>query len=385
MACMGDTLSQQVKVLRDRVVAVRAESADFRERMGDEFQARGTELGISLDRAKTAHLAADNKVQVADARAAEMNTELVDNRTNLLQTEALRAVAATQGDSATAQNLEERADGYRRMIGEREARLQAAQQDASEARDEAGEAAEALTKANVPYDELYTTVTASEAEIDKMENQAELIEQARLKLFEAEVMYGDDPPAGEDVDRWFAGRAELEGEAAALLWKADAIVVNRGAIAVFAPDADDPVAPTKPNDDLMDPNDDSSTPLPATDKVPSVDDREDDDDRDDGVDDRDNGDGQPVLIATGDVDSLGLDLTEAGEAAETELVADGAAPTAALDDAGAQFEIAGPDQTQELGWGSGDDAATDEWNGTVDHDTEDISAVDDESFDSDGF
>lgn len=380
MACMGDNLSQQVKVLRDRVVAAGAEAADFRERMGDEFQARGTELGISLDRARTAHLAADNKVQVADARAAEMNTELVDNRTNLLQTEAQLAVAATQGDSATAQHLEERADGYRRMIGEREARLQAAQQDASAARDKAAEASEALTSANVPYDELYTAVTASEAEIDKMENQAELIEQARLKLFEAEVMYGDDPPAGEDVDRWFAGKAELEGEAAALLWKADAIVVDRAVIAVFVPDADDPVAPPASNDDLMDPNvDDSPTDLPATDKVPSVpDDSEDDDDGGDGDD------GHPVLIAAGDVDSLGLDLTETDEAAETELVADVAAPSVALDDAATQFEIAGPDQTQEPGWGAGDDAATDEWNASVDQDTEDISAVDDESFDSDG-
>ena len=100
-------------------------------------------------------------------------------------------------------------------------------------------------------------------------------------------------------------------------------------------------------------------------------------------------DGQPVLIAAGDVDSLGLDLIEEGEAAEAELVADVAAPTAALDDAGAQFEIAVPDYTQELGqpqelgWDAGDDAATDDWNGAVNQDTDDISAVDDDSFDSD--
>jgi len=155
------------------------------------------------------------------------------------------------------------------MTQETEARVHAARLDAAASREDAGSADRAAAEANLAYDEHYDAVGAADTQIDRIEEQADLIDQAGKKLLEADLIYGGDPPAGADVDEWVASKIALEIAAEDLVKQAEAISVDRRVIAVLVPTADDlaPTNDTAPNDTgLMDPNaPDDASPAPTTD------------------------------------------------------------------------------------------------------------------------
>lgn len=256
-----DDLIEQGKALKARAEAVRTDAATLRKQVNEEFQRGATEKGVIRDRAERAKAVADHVATEADKQVEALQGTAAANRRDLDGTEAeiAAAVEKGQGDSEAVQELRERADGYRQMIGESDARVHAARMDAAAAREGAGTAARTALEAGVAYDEHYDAVTAAERQIDLIERQAGLIEDARMKLLEAEIMYGGDPPADADMNEWVTSKAALEVAAEDLIKRADAITVDRSVIAVIVPTADDvPTAgealPTN-DTELMDKND----------------------------------------------------------------------------------------------------------------------------------
>ncbi len=132
------------------------------------------------------------------------------------------------------------------------ARARQAQLDAATTREEVSAHDRRLTEADVRIEDAKVELRAAEGQLDKLEDQARLYEQARTKFAEASL-------AGDDIPR----RAGAEVEAEALLSRAQAIVVDRAAIRTVMPDLpettpgiDDPAPPLPegaqgtPDDDL---------------------------------------------------------------------------------------------------------------------------------------
>ena len=312
-----DDLLDQQKALKARVDATRADAAQLREQLGEAFPKGATELGIARDRATKAKVSAERAVEDADAQVTTLTDNTTAYRADLKTTEAAIAAAVAKGDGGShdTAELRERADGFRNMIQEGDARVHAARLDAAAARETAGSAERAAMEADLAYDEHYDAVTAAERQIDLIEQRADLIEQARMKLVEAEVMYSD-PPADADMDKWIGEKATLEVAAEDLVKQAEAIHVDRRIIALVVPTADDPAPP---NDDLMDPNEDSpsdnSTPPAEGDALgldlvePAA--------ELDGADDGDTGVEAPDTLTTGDPTDDSTDLAEPSDAAPT--------------------------------------------------------------------
>lgn len=282
---------------------MRTDAAGLRKELGAEFRESGIELGLARDRALRAKMTADHAVEDADQRTTSMEASLAETRQALAKGETALAAANAKGNTSAAAEQQEFNDGFRDMIAQAQARLHANKLDSAATREAAGTAERAARETQLAYEESTAAITAAETEIDKIENQAALIEQARMKLVETDLKYGGDPPADADIDRWVTARATLEGAAENLLKQADAITVDRRIIAVVVPTADDPVAPKPLSDDLMDPNDDATeVPAPTDDADPLPDDV-----AGEGDDDRPNEVAATEVDAISGADALGLD------------------------------------------------------------------------------
>ena len=340
-----DDLPDRARALQQRAEAVRADAVALRAELREELNPAATELGLTVDRAVRAKMTADHAVEDAEARVESLEASTAEMRTNVANAEATVTAATAKGDTYEANEARERNVIGSDLIEQGEARIHAAKLEAADLRDAASIADRLANEARLAYSEKTRTGLAAEAEIDKIEDQADLLEQALTRLTEAGAV------SGGDIAQRVIARAVLEDQAASLLTKADAITVDRSVIAVILPSADDPVTPPPTSADLMDPNDDDSSMSFQA-------------DGDDG-------------------DALGLDLASTTTVdpsppdEETESIEDVAVP-----DGTEQVEISAFDQTQQFGWGTeGDDTLDDDWNHTADHDAAGSSAVDDESFD----
>lgn len=254
-----DALLDQQKALKARVDATRADAAQLRHELGEAFASGATERGITRDRAIREKAAADHAVAAADAQITSLTATAATTRKDLAESEAAIVAAEVdgRGDAPEVQELREHADGFRHMVAEYDTRVGAAALDAATAREHADDAERAVRTAASEYDAHYDAVGAADKQIDLIEQRADLIEQARMKLVEIEVMYGD-PPAGTDMAKWASDQAALRVEADDLVKQAEAITVDRSIIAVVVPTADDlpttgGALPTN-DTDLMDPN-----------------------------------------------------------------------------------------------------------------------------------
>lgn len=348
-----DDLPDRARALQQRAEAVRADAVALRAELREELNPAHIEIGLTYDRAHRAKVTADHAVEDADALVKSLEAATAAMRTNVANSDATAAAATARGDTHAATEARELSVIGRDVTEQGEARIHAAKLEAADLREAAIRADHQATEARLASIEKGRAGLAAEAEIDKIEEQADLLEQALTTLTEAGAV------SGGDIAQRVIARAVLEDQAASLLKRADAITVDRSVIAVILPSADDPVTPPPTSADLMDPNDDDSSMSFQA-------------DGDDG-------------------DALGLDLASTTTVdpsppdEETESIEDVAVP-----DFTEQVEISAFDQTQQFGWGTeSDDTLDDDWNHTADHDAAGSSAVDDESFDDgsldDGF
>lgn len=342
-----DDLLDRARALQQHAQALRADAVALRTGLREELNPAATVLGLASDRAQRAKMTADHAVDDAETRVKSLEASTAEMRTNVTNSEAAAAASIAKGDTHAATEASELSAIGRDLIEQGEARIHAAKLEAEDLREAARIADHRATEAKLAAVEKGSAGLAAEAEIDKIEEQADLLEQARATLSEAEAV------AGGDIAQRVIARAVLEDQAASLMKKADAITVDRSVIAVIVPSADDPVTPPPTSADLMDPNDDDSS---------------------------------MSFQADGhDGDALGLDLAAAAAidphptGDEVESIEDIAVPAGTE-----QVEISAFDQTQQFGWGTADDETFDDWKHTADHGAADIAAVDDESFD-DGY
>ncbi len=333
--------------LQQRAQAVRADAVVLRAGLREELNPAATELGLASDRAHRVKMTADHAVEDAETRVKSLEASAADMRTNVANSEATVTAAIAKGDTHAATEASELNVIGRDLTEQAEARIHAAKLEVADLRDAASSADRQATEAKLASIEKGRAGLAAEAEIDKIEKQADLLEQARTTLIEAGAV------SGGDIAQRVIARTILENQAELLLKKAEAITVDRGVIAVIVPSADDPMTRPPTSADLMDHNDDDSSMSFQA-----------DDDTNDAL---------GLELAT----TTTIDPHPPGD--EMESIED-----IAVLDGTEQVEISVFDQTQQFGWGTEGDDAVDDWNHTADHDAAGSSAVDDESFD-DGF
>jgi hypothetical protein len=223
-----EDLYQQQWNLRPRIDALRAEAKSLRQRNNAEFKTKESDLGIERDRLAREQYGVEQSAKSADIQVNVERREVASLVKQIQEREATAAAAEKRGAVQDASEHREFADGLRATMATHEARARQAELDAAELRERAAGIDRHRTELKVERDDLANHTFAAEREIDKLEQQADLLQQARLKFTEADV-------AGDDVGR----RSTLSLEAEALVTKAGAIEVDRSVLRVVIPEVPD--------------------------------------------------------------------------------------------------------------------------------------------------
>ena len=292
--------------LKPRIDALRAESAAIRNHTDAEFQRRMTDMGTERDRLARQKAASEQAAKAAEQQVEQERKLAGEKGREAEHMEALAAAAEAKGDAVEAEELREAVRGTLASQEAHVARARQAQLDAATTRVEASAHDRRLTEADVRIEDSKVELRAAEGQLDKLEDQARLYEQARTKFAEASL-------AGDDIPR----RAGAEVEAEALLSRAQAIVVDRAAIRAVMPDLpektpgiDDP-APPLPEGARGIPDDDLSLHVGPSDGEPAT--------ADSTVDDvvGDTGGYDEPAPADATADGLGDDVAPAAAADDT--------------------------------------------------------------------
>ena len=199
--------------LRRRVDELRAEAASLRRRNNDHFTSLESEYGVERDRLAREQFGIEQSAESADTQAKAAQREVAKLAKQIEERETKAAAAELRGHVAEAQELLEYALGLRAAQETHEARARQATLDGAELRERAAGVERRRTKLHVEREDLAKQALAVEQEIDKLDQQADLLEQA----------------SGQ----------RTEGEAEALLAKAAAITVDRTVINAVIPESFD--------------------------------------------------------------------------------------------------------------------------------------------------
>jgi hypothetical protein len=235
----ADDPYQQQWNLRPRIDALRAEATSLRRQNNEQFTSRMSELGIERDRIAREHDGVAQSAKSADTLVKAEQDAFNKLGKDITAREAKATAAERRGDVAEAAEIREFALGLRAVQETHTARARQATLDAAELRERAAGIDRRLKEKDLERDDLSAQTTSVEKEIDKLEQQADLLQEARLKWSEADL-------TGDDV----AGRSTLELEAEALVARAGAIGVDRTLIRTVIPELpdttpgiDDPAGP----------------------------------------------------------------------------------------------------------------------------------------------
>ncbi len=219
--------------LQARADQLRHEAEPLRDRWNDEFQRRNTELSLESDDARRGLTTARSQVKDTEAEVEYLRGRQAEfEKARLDRLQAADALDA-KGDALGAEEERESADHAAMQAESMSDRAQAAQLAAAKAHETLGAATRADIEASVAGQAMAKGAREAEANIDRLEEQAALLEQARMKLIEADLKYGGDVPPDADLDEWITSKARLEGEAEALVERAERIEVDRKEITEF--------------------------------------------------------------------------------------------------------------------------------------------------------
>jgi hypothetical protein len=223
-----EDLYQQQWNLRPRIDALRAEAKSLRERNNAQYKTNETDMGIERDRIARERYGVEQTAKSADMQVKAEQKDLDKIAKEIAAREADAVAAERRGDTSAAAEHREYIAGARASQAAHEARARQATLDAAELREQQAGVDRRLTEVEVRRTDLSKQTWAAEQEIDKLEQQADLLQQARLKWAEADI-------AGDDVGR----RSTLSLEAEALVTKAGGIDVDRSVLRVVIPDVPD--------------------------------------------------------------------------------------------------------------------------------------------------
>lgn len=211
--------------LRPKIDALRAEAGSLRAQNLEQYRTKESELGIQRDRLAREQYGLEQQAKSAEIQVGVETKEVQRIEAGLAKREAAMAEAEKRGDHAKVQEDREDIAAWRGELATHEARARQATLDAAELKEQAATVDRRRTELSVERTDLATQAGKVEDELDKMERQADLMQQARLK-------YGEADMAKDDIPR----RATLELEAEALVKQAGAIQVDRDVIRVVFPD-----------------------------------------------------------------------------------------------------------------------------------------------------
>ncbi len=214
--------------LKVRADAIRAEAMSVRGDARDAYFKRRTELELERERIATAKDAADHAATRATDRASASHDAAHAGAGVAVDLDQEAAKAASGGDARDAEETAESAEYTRRGRDVDLAREQQAALDGARYREEAAGHDRRLKELDYEIKANNRSNTAAEDNLDKLEDQARLYAEADRKFSAAEA-------AGDDIPM----RAQFELEAEAAMAQAEGLVVDRGAIRVFAPELPD--------------------------------------------------------------------------------------------------------------------------------------------------
>jgi hypothetical protein len=212
--------------LKPRVEALQAEAKSTRRELADRFQTEETRLGIERDRVAREQYAADQAAKSADIQIQRETKDAAAEAKKAAEYDALAAKEERKGDRAAAEESREIAQVARVKQETHLARSRQATLDAAELRERAATNGRHVTELEVEREGVRTQAMKSEAELDKIEQQAKLLEDARRKYAEADLAGATDPQK--------ASAALLEAER--LEAQAAGIEVSRGVIRQSIPE-----------------------------------------------------------------------------------------------------------------------------------------------------
>ena len=205
----GDDPYQEQWNLRPRIDALRAQATSVRTQNIETYKAKETELAVNRDRLAREQFGLEQQAKSADIQV-DRETKDAERRTKDIEKhEASAAAAERRGDDSVAQEHREAAAVFRAQVATHEARARQATLDGAELREQAAGVNRRVVELEVERDDVIDRSNAVERELDKMEHQADLYQQARQKYAEASI-------ASDDIPR----RVTLELEAEALVKQA---------------------------------------------------------------------------------------------------------------------------------------------------------------------
>ncbi len=212
--------------LKPRIEALQVEAKSTRRELADRYKTDETRLGIDRDRVAREQYAADQAAKSADIQVQRETRDAATEAKKAAEFEALAAKEERSGDRAAAEESREIAEVARVKQETHLARSRQATLDAAELRERAATQGRRVTELEVEREGVRTQAMKAEAELDKMEQQAKLLEDARRKYAEADLAGASDPQR--------ANSALLEAER--LEAQAAGIDVNRGTIRQSIPE-----------------------------------------------------------------------------------------------------------------------------------------------------
>jgi hypothetical protein len=212
--------------LKPRIEALQAEAKGTRRELADRYKTDETKLGIERDRVARDQYAADQAAKSADIQVQRETRDAAAEAKKAAEFEALADKEERSGDRAAAEESREIAEVARVKQETHLARSRQATLDAAELREGAATHGRRVTELEVEREGLRTQAMKAEAELDKIEQQAKLLEDARRKYAEADLAGASDPQR--------ANAALLEAER--LEAQAAGIDVNRGTIRQSIPE-----------------------------------------------------------------------------------------------------------------------------------------------------
>jgi hypothetical protein len=212
--------------LKPRIEALQAEAKSTRRELADRYQTDETRLGIERDRVAREQYAADQAAKSADIQVQRETKDAAAEGKKAAEFEALAAKEERSGDRAAAEESREIAEVARVKQETHLARSRQATLDAAELRERAATQGRRVTELEVEREGVRTQAMKAEAEVDKIEQQAKVLEDARRKYAEADLAGASDPQR--------ANAALLEAER--LEAQAAGIEVNRGTIRQSIPE-----------------------------------------------------------------------------------------------------------------------------------------------------
>jgi hypothetical protein len=235
------TTTPTPRELQARADALADQAKELRRDLLEWHETKLTEVGIARDRAAREQYAAEQSAKSADIQVAREKADAAKLAKDAAEIDADVLAAEKKGDSRAAEEHRELAADYRNAAEVHTARARQAELDAAELREQAAQHARRVVELETQKTDLVKDGSEASEQIDLMEDQARLLDEAARKLTMAEVLKTTEPPG---VDTRAVEIATLEIDAENALKKAGDIEVDQSKITTVLPDAkfEDPAA-----------------------------------------------------------------------------------------------------------------------------------------------